>query len=141
MERMWLVAVVASTALQLAIASPNIVRKSVSAVAQSRSLTLPQSRSGFPGPHTVEITTRDGINLHTVYALPGNDSRKYPTVIDRSPYGDDGTELVADAFLLFGFAAVEQDFRGTKQSGGEFDLWRYSYNDTEDTIKWIVAQP
>eukprot|EP00038_Savillea_parva_P028712 m.66640 g.66640 ORF g.66640 m.66640 type:complete len:590 (+) comp8372_c0_seq2:93-1862(+) len=94
-----------------------------------------------PGRRVVEIMTRDGVNLHTEYALPGRDDRKYPAVIDRSPYGDTNTELIADIFLPFGFAAINQDFRGTKKSGGKFDLWRESYNDTEDTINWIVAQP
>lgn len=45
------------------------------------------------------------------------------------------SELVSAAFIPFGFAAVEQDFRGTYLSGGQFDMWRDMYNDTYDTIQ------
>lgn len=89
---------------------------------------------------------RDGVELHTVWTLPTLDlkppaGKRYTTVLDRSPYGETGTELVADVFLPLGYAAVGQDFRGTKLSGGLFDLWRNSHNDTADTVRWIVAQP
>ena len=50
-------------------------------------------------------------------------------------------ELFAQIFLPLGFASIEQDFRGTKLSGGKFDIWRECYNDTVDTIDWIVKQP
>jgi putative CocE/NonD family hydrolase len=51
------------------------------------------------------------------------------------------TELISQVFLPAGFAGIEQDFRGTYQSGGEFDIWRACYNDTYDTIQWIIKQP
>ncbi len=59
-----------------------------------------------------------------MWTLPGPEGAKYTTVLDRSPYGEDGTELVSDAFVPFGFAAVGQDFRGTGRSSGDFDLWQ-----------------
>lgn len=37
----------------------------------------------------------------------------YPTIIDRSPYGQDHLELIADVYSLLGHAAVRQDVRGT----------------------------
>lgn len=85
------------------------------------------------------VMMRDGVQLQTIVTVPGKD--KYTAVIDRSPYGVAGSELIADAFLPLGFAAINQDFRGTHGSGGNFHLWRSSYNDTYDTVKWIVKQP
>merc|ERR1719272_2621134 len=89
------------------------------------------------------LTMRDGVKLHTVWTLPDKPAKgqTYTTVIDRSPYGDTDTELIADVFLPFGYAAIGQDFRGTHQSTGVFNIWRNSHNDTEDTVKWITAQP
>eukprot|EP00041_Stephanoeca_diplocostata_P004471 m.45537 g.45537 ORF g.45537 m.45537 type:complete len:563 (-) comp15135_c0_seq5:1057-2745(-) len=92
-------------------------------------------------PKVEKIRMRDGVLLHSVLTLPGPDTEKYSCVIDRSPYGPFGTELIADAFLLAGYAALGQDFRGTYQSEGDFNLWKNSYNDTYDTIQWIQKQP
>lgn len=78
-------------------------------------LLLPRNElSLIPGPHQVMLKMRDGVELHTVWALPDKPKKgqTFTTVIDRSPYGDDATELVADVFLPFGFASVGQDFRG-----------------------------
>lgn len=86
---------------------------------------------------------RSGVSLQTVTTVPGwcSAEKKCTAIIDRSPYGMFATELVSEIFLPFGqFVAVEQDFRGTGGSGGTFGLWRSSYNDTSDTIDWIVKQ-
>lgn len=50
-----------------------------------------RARAHTPGPHQVYITARDGVQLHTVYTLPGPEDTKYTVVIDRSPYGEFGT--------------------------------------------------
>ena len=93
---------------------------------------------------TVELAMRDGVKLSTdvlVPLHPDDPERKFPVVIDRSPYGHEGTELIADIYLLwYGAATVTQDFRGTGQSQGKFDLWHAATNDTSDTIKWIREQ-
>lgn len=93
-----------------------------------------------PIPIPVMIRMRDGVDLHTIYMTPGKEDKTYSTVIDRSPYGATGTELIADVFLPLGYASIEQDFRGTYKSGGKFDLWRKCYNDTYDTVQWIIRQ-
>ena len=88
------------------------------------------------------LPMRDGIKLHTVALSPLFSSKKqWPTVIDRSPYGQFNTELLADLYLLFDFAAVSQDMRGCCQSEGNFTVWHADENDGVDTINWIVAQP
>jgi hypothetical protein len=62
------------------------------------------ARAAFPGPHQINIIARDGTALHTVWTLPGKEDKKYPAVIDRSPYGDTGTGLsVSLALALFFF--------------------------------------
>ena len=85
---------------------------------------------------------RDNVSLHTIALSPLFSTKKqWPTVIDRSPYGEFNTELLADLYLLFDFAAVSQDMRGCCQSEGNFTVWHADENDGIDTINWIVAQP
>lgn len=51
---------------------------------------------------SVYVPMRDGVKLHTTVISPAFSSKsKWPVVIDRSPYGVLGTELLADVFLLF----------------------------------------
>ena len=84
----------------------------------------------------------DGVRLHTLVVTPASLKHKqFPTVIDRSPYGMFNTELLADVFLLFGFAAVSQDLRGACKSEGKFSLWHTDEADGKETIDWIVRQP
>jgi len=86
------------------------------------------------------IPMRDGVNLHVKVFLPAMiPFRPVPAVLVRSPYGDDATELIADLFIPFGFAAVGEDMRGTHQSEGNFTLWHDS-NDALDTMEWIANQ-
>jgi predicted acyl esterase len=86
------------------------------------------------------LPMRDGIKLHTAVNFPVDRTPPYGTVIDRSPYGENRTEQLADLYLTLGFAAVRQDMRGTKQSEGNFTLWRTEDDDYFDTMKWIEAQ-
>eukprot|EP01036_Dinobryon_divergens_P027208 gene27208-35939_t len=65
---------------------------------------------------------------------------KFPTVIDRSPYGYGDLEWVGDIFLPFGFVAIGQDMRGTEKSSGNFSLWISDANDSEDLGNWVVGQ-
>jgi len=90
------------------------------------------------------LPMRDGVKLSTDVLVPlhlGKPGKQFPTVIDRSPYGHTGTELVADIYLLwYGAATVTQDFRGSGESEGNFSLWHTASNDTADTIAWIREQ-
>lgn len=85
--------------------TPNSLRRSVD-------LSRRNGTSLRSFPKVEKIRMRDGILLHSVLTLPGAYTEKYACVIDRSPYGPFGTELIADAFLLAGYAALGQDFRG-----------------------------
>jgi predicted acyl esterase len=71
----------------------------------------------------VNITMRDGVELYTCVDFPlGTKQTHYDLVMDRSPYGSDKTELIADIYLLEGYVAVRQDMRGTFDSGGHFTM-------------------
>ena len=94
----------------------------------------------LPTTKTVMVPMRDGVRLHTVVATPPLSRGPYPVVIDRSPYGEFGTELLADIFLLFGFAAVSQDMRGSCKSEGNFSMFRTDTADGADTVAWIAQQ-
>lgn len=79
-----------------------------------------------PGIRELEfmMPTRDGVGLHTIAFFPrDSDGKKFPTVIDRSPYGYGDMEWLTDIFLPFGFVAIGQDMRGTEKSQGNFTMY------------------
>ena len=87
------------------------------------------------------VVMRDGISLHTVVFLPNDPTNKrYPAVVDRSPYGYNITEWLSDFFLRSGYVAIGQDLRGQFKSQGDFSIWHSDANDSEDTGNWIVQQ-
>ena len=88
----------------------------------------------------IMLPTRDGTRLHTIIHFPLGKKERFPTVIDRSPYGYGDMEWVTDLFLPFGFVALGQDIRGTEQSEGNFTLYELDAFDSRDLGDWIVAQ-
>ncbi|CAE7573992.1 cocE, partial [Symbiodinium microadriaticum] len=91
---------------------------------------------------TTYVTMRDGIKLHTRITVPRSyeDGQRLTVVMDRSPYGQFGIELLADLFVPAGFISVCQDMRGTGLSEGHFSNWKADANDSEDTGNWVVNQ-
>lgn len=93
---------------------------------------------------TTYVTMRDGTKLHTRMLAPRDyvegDGKKYTVIMDRSPYGQFGIELLADLFVPAGFISVDQDMRGTGLSGGNFSNWKADADDSEDTGNWVVEQ-
>ena len=87
--------------------------------------------------HVHGLNQCDGVKLHTLALSPEplQTNLKWPTVLDRSPYGMFHTEAIADIFLFFGFAAVSQDMRGTCKSDGQFTLWHSDESDGVDTVE------
>ena len=86
------------------------------------------------------VPMRDGVKLHTCVDYPPLALFTYATVLERSPYGADKEELIATVFAeALRYVAVRQDFRGTKQSEGNFTVW-HDANDAYDTIEWITKQ-
>ena len=91
---------------------------------------------------TTYTETRDGIKMHSRISLPRDyaEGDKRTVIMDRSPYGQFGIELLADLFLPAGFITVCQDMRGTGLSGGRFSNWKADADDSEDLGNWIVNQ-
>jgi len=92
----------------------------------------------------IEMT--DGRHLWTRIVLPRNTSFNDATanvtsVVDRSPYGYWSLEMITAVYLNQGFAAIGQDMRGTKRSGGSFTIWHDDATDGETTLDWVAAQP
>ena len=72
---------------------------------------LEDKYSGVAKVGKVDIIARDGVKLSTEVLVPlhlEKPFRKFPAVIDRSPYGHTGTELIADIYLPFGYATLCQ---------------------------------
>jgi putative CocE/NonD family hydrolase len=101
------------------------------------------------------IPMRDGVKLHVVYLKPSDISAPLPFLIQRSPYGCDGTsrasffggrpELARD-----GYVYVCADIRGRYKSEGEFVMMRPladhrdpkafdESTDTYDTVTWLLT--
>ena len=106
----------------------------------------------------VDIEMRDGIMLHTTIYSPKDTSKKYPIIMQRTPYssqpygeGNFRTRIGPNEHLMKeGNIIVYQDVRGRWLSEGHYENMRaYIPNktsdeqvdessDTYDTIEWLV---
>ena len=104
------------------------------------------------------IKVRDGVKLFTSIYIPKDNTKKYPFLINRTPYtcapyGKDKYKTSLGNFpaeMREGFIFVYQDVRGRWMSEGEFDDIRPhktnkktkkdidESSDTYDTIDWLV---
>lgn len=104
------------------------------------------------------ITMRDGVKLFTSIYVPKDTSKKYPIMLNRTPYsvapyGPDLYKTALGPSSLFqneGFIFVYQDVRGRLMSEGEYVNMRPhnpqkagaqdidESTDTYDTIDWLV---
>lgn len=104
------------------------------------------------------IPMRDGIKLFTAIYIPKNKGKKYPFMINRTPYtvapyGENKYKTTlgpSPLFLKEGFIFVYQDVRGRWMSEGEFvDVRPHidqkkgkkdidESSDTYDTIDWLI---
>lgn len=104
-----------------------------------------------------QITMRDGVKLFTAIYMPKDQSKKYPFLVNRTPYtvapyGEDKYKLSLGSFpalMREGFIFVYQDVRGRWMSEGNFEDIRPQTTkkgtkdidestDTYDTIDWLV---
>ena len=104
------------------------------------------------------IPMRDGVKLFTAIYMPKDTSKKYPILLNRTPYsvGPYGTDSYTGRlgpspdFDTEGYIFTFQDVRGCYMSEGEFDNMRAHIDkkatakdvdessDTYDTIEWLV---
>jgi putative CocE/NonD family hydrolase len=103
----------------------------------------------------VMIPMRDGVKLHAVILKPADIPGPLPILMQRTPYGVDGTtrgsffaqrpELARDGYIY-----VAEDIRGRYKSEGEFIMMRPladhhnreaidESTDTYDTVTWLLA--
>lgn len=112
------------------------------------------------------VPMRDGVRLNTFVYLPQDvASRRYPVILQRTPYGitaaaaPDKTDCTqgwlpaADApmrgsilrgwrsIVDRGYVAVYQDTRGRNGSEGEDRVYADDAHDGYDTLEWIAGQP
>ena len=104
---------------------------------------------------SAQVTMRDGKKLFTTIYEPKDRSRKYPIMINRTPYssqpyGDRMSRRIAPSVFMQreGYIFVHQDVRGRWMSEGDFDNMRPNVDDpkqidessdTYDTIDWLLA--
>ena len=101
------------------------------------------------------IPARDGVKLHVVILKPADISGALPFLIQRTPYGCDGTERASffggrPELARDGYIYVCGDIRGRYKSEGEFVMSRPladhkdpkaidESTDTYDTVAWLLT--
>jgi putative CocE/NonD family hydrolase len=108
--------------------------------------------------HELQIPMRDGVKLFTAVYLPKDTSKRYPIMLQRTPYGvaPYGVDRYAESlgpsslFEKDGFIFAYQDVRGRFMSEGEWMEMRPHVavksgrsdvdesTDTYDTIEWLL---
>jgi putative CocE/NonD family hydrolase len=120
------------------------------------------ARTGPPVHHVfhnylrseVMIPMRDGVKLHAVILKPSDIAAPLPFLIQRTPYGVDGTNGASLAYsrpelARDGYIYVAEDIRGRYKSEGEFVMSRPladhrdpkaidESTDTFDTVAWLL---
>src|ERR1035438_10274478 len=131
-------------------------------VVQSTDTSDVYRRTGPPVHHVfhdyrrteVMIPMRDGVKLHAVILKPGDITAPLPFLIQRTPYGVDGSNSASFAFsrpelARAGYIYVGEDIRGRYKSEGEFVMSRPladhhdpkaidESTDTYDTVVWLL---
>ena len=103
---------------------------------------------------SVQIPMRDGVKLYTTIYEPRDKSKKYPFMINRTPYsvrpyGDGYSFRIGPSTYMQeeGYIFVHQDVRGRWMSEGQYDNMRPNRDDpqqvdessdTYDTIEWLL---
>lgn len=87
------------------------------------------------------VTMSDGTNLSTRIVKPWPCHRQRGTILVRSMYWQTSSNIAIVNILLNGFAAVQQELRGTFASKGNWSLWQRDGQDGRETMNWIVRQP
>jgi uncharacterized protein len=102
----------------------------------------------------VMIPMRDGVKLHAVILKPADISAPLPFLLQRTPYGVDGTTRASffasrPELARAGYIYVAEDIRGRYKSEGEFIMMRPladhrdpkaidESTDTYDTVAWLL---
>jgi putative CocE/NonD family hydrolase len=131
-------------------------------VSSSQEPNTAYRRTGDPVHHVfhdyqrseVMIPMRDGVKLHAVILKPVDIAGPLPFLIQRTPYGVDGTNRATffgsrPELARAGYIYVGEDIRGRYRSEGEFVMSRPLVDhhnpkavdestDTYDTVEWLL---
>ncbi len=135
-------------------------------VTLSNATDHPYQRSGDAVHHVfhdyqrteVMIPMRDGVKLHAVILKPSDITKSLPILMQRTPYGVDGTTRASffsqrPELAREGYIYVGQDIRGRYKSGGRFVMSRALVDhgtdhrnpkaidestDAYDTVEWLL---
>jgi putative CocE/NonD family hydrolase len=119
-------------------------------------------RMGEPARHVFHdyerseamIPMRDGVKLHAVILRPKDITTPLPILMQRTPYGVDGTDRASffaqrPELARDGYIYVAEDIRGRYKSDGKFVMMRPladhrapkvidESTDTYDTVDWLI---
>jgi putative CocE/NonD family hydrolase len=100
------------------------------------------------------IPMRDGVKLHAVILKPADIATPLPILMQRTPYGVDGTDRASffaqrPELARDGYIYVAEDIRGRYKSEGNFVMMRPladhhdphaidESTDTYDTVEWLI---
>ncbi|WP_413105346.1 CocE/NonD family hydrolase [Streptomyces sp. Inha503] len=94
----------------------------------------------------VAVPMRDGVMLATDLWRPAG-TGPWPVLLGRTPYGRTSTTHLGNpklpdvrALVDSGYLVVVQDVRGTGESPGLMEPYRFDQSDTVDTLAWIADQ-
>lgn len=116
-------------------------------------LSAPQAVRSVPqeGPYEVVVRSkvmvpmRDGVRLALDIYFPGKDgepaSGKYPTVLEKTPYGRAAAQEQGHYFASRGYVFIMADCRGANDSEGVLYFYINDSRDGHDLVEWIARQP
>jgi uncharacterized protein len=90
----------------------------------------------------VRVPMADGVSLSTDVVLPAATGPR-PAILIRTPYSKVNDRILgwADFFADYGYAIVTQDVRGRGDSDGDWEPWINEFEDGNDAVEWVAAQP
>jgi hypothetical protein len=130
--------------------------------AEGDSEKITSRRTGDPVHHSfpgyarreVMIPMRDGVKLHAIILTPVNPPGPLPFLMDRTPYGVDGTTMASffagrPEMARAQYIYVAEDIRGRFESEGQFVMMRPladhrnpkavdESTDAYDTVAWLL---
>ncbi|TFH36494.1 MAG: CocE/NonD family hydrolase [Bacteroidia bacterium] len=89
---------------------------------------------------SVQIPTRDGINLATDLYFPAARSEKCPVILIRTPYGKNLLKEYGEFYSSNGYVTAIQDVRGKYESDGVWMPYEKEGEDGYDTVEWLADQ-
>lgn len=104
------------------------------------------AQPGYMTSETVMLPMADGVKLATDVHRPTNETRKYPALLIRTPYGRAVGRQFAVNLCKIGYVVVSQDMRGRFDSQGKpvpifaNEGVEGEHADGHDTMNWITSQ-